>query len=145
MTGCTVAAPPPSPTPIPVVLPPVFAADAAQALPALVAAERAAARRGDAALLALLWAEEATVRDGRGTADPADDYHWRGRAAILDRYRLAVFPSPPPPLPDSALSGAVPQVHGDTATLTVNGDRWRFVRRDGRWWLLELAYSLEPS
>jgi hypothetical protein len=112
-----------------------------EALPALVAAERQASIEGNAALLAQLWAEDARIFDGRGTPAPEDDYVWAGQPAILDRYELAVFPSPPPPLPADAFAEAAIQVNGDQAALERNGDRWRFVYRDGRWWLLELRYN----
>jgi hypothetical protein len=105
----------------------------------LIAAERAAAHTGDLATLSQLWAADARVVDGRGTPDPADDYVWSGRAAILDRYVVAVFPNPPPPLAD--LDGLVLTVDGDEATASHGGDHWRFVRRDGRWWIAELVYS----
>src|SRR5690606_8523293 len=115
-------------------------APAAEALPALVMAERQAARSGDIVALAQLWAADARIVDGRGTPEPADDYRWSGRAAVLDRYRLAVFPSPPPPLSEADLQNASIQIDGDRATLHRNGDRWHFVYQDGRWWLLALSY-----
>ncbi|MCC6166140.1 MAG: nuclear transport factor 2 family protein [Caldilineaceae bacterium] len=130
----------PTPTPIPPT-PAFAAAPAVQALPALVIAERQAAATGDLAILAQLWAADARIVDGRGTSDSADDYVWTGRAAILDRYRLAVFPSPPPPLGANDLQTATVHLEGDQATLVRNGDRWRFTQRDGRWWLLELTYN----
>jgi hypothetical protein len=132
------------PTPAPtlvVSLPPTWQGTAQMVVAALVAAERDAARRGDAPLLAQLWAEDARIVDGRGTVVTDDDLIWSGRAAILDRYALAVFPSPPPPLAPDALAEAIFVVTGDTATLEFQGDHWRFVRRAGRWWLAELIYS----
>lgn len=144
LAACSVATPPLAPPTPPAPIPAFVSAPAAEALPALVAAEREAARRGDATRLAQLWAEDAVIIDGRGTADPTDDYRWQGRAAILDRYRLAVFPSPPPPLDDPSLPGALISLDGAAARLIVDGDRWRFVQREGRWWLVELAYSLGP-
>jgi hypothetical protein len=128
------------PTPV-VVVPEFVSAPADQAIPALVAAERAAAREADAELLALLWDADAVIIDGRATADEGDDFRWVGRAAILDRYALAVFPSPPPPLEESTLRAGRLVVTDTVATLEIAGDRWRFVHRDGRWWLAELAYS----
>lgn len=141
LAGCS-APSRPLPTPAPTPAPPAMAAaPAAQALPSLVMAERQASASGDLAALAQLWAADARILDGRGTPDPADDYIWAGRAAILDRYRLAVFPSPPPLLAASDLQTATVQLEGDQAALTRDGDRWRFVQRDGRWWLLELIYN----
>jgi hypothetical protein len=68
--------------------PPAFVTlPAAQALPALVLAERSAAGARDLATLRHLCGRRMpSIIDGRGTPDPADDFVWRGRAAILDRY-----------------------------------------------------------
>jgi hypothetical protein len=103
-----------------------------------VAAERAAAGAGDLALLAQLWAPEALIIDSRGTAEPADDYVWQGRPAVLDRYTLAVFPNPPPPF--AAPPAVEPAVMGEEVTAELGQDRWRFVWQEGRWWLAELQY-----
>jgi hypothetical protein len=113
----------------------------AETLPTLVVAEREASIAGNLPLLASLWAEQGRIVDGRGSAETSDDYVWAGRAAILDRYRLAVFPAPPPPLTLTELTNATLTVEGDSATLVNGGDRWRFVLQDGRWWLQELVYS----
>ena len=45
----------------------------------------------------------------------------------------------PPPALEAAPALEI-AVSGDEATATLGVDRWRFTRRDGRWWLLELAY-----
>jgi hypothetical protein len=111
---------------------------ASTALPALVQAERAAASTRDLATLHQLWAEDAQIIDQRGTPDPSDDFVWRGRAAILDRYTLAVFPAPPPPL--EAPPALAVTIDGATATAVLGNDSWRFTFRDGRWWLQELTY-----
>jgi hypothetical protein len=116
----------------------------ADTLATLVLVEREASIQGNLPLLATLWAGDGRIVDGRGSAAEDDDYVWNGRAAILDRYRLAVFPAPPPPLTPAELADATPVVEGDNATLTNGGDRWRFVQHDGRWWLQELVYS-SPS
>jgi len=126
------------PTPFPLPAPAFAALPAADALPALVLAERDASRRGDLPLLAMLWAGDARIVDSRGTAEPSDDYVWQGRNALLDRYAIAVFPAPPPPLEEPLALDIT--ASGDMATATLGVDRWRFVQRDGRWWLLELAY-----
>lgn len=107
----------------------------------LVRIERTASIEGNLPLLAALWAEDARMVDGRGTPDPADDYIWQGRAAILSRYTLAVFPAPPPPLNAADLAATTLTLSGGTATLVNGGDRWRMIQRSGRWWLLELVYS----
>jgi hypothetical protein len=111
---------------------------AEEALPALVAAERAASITGDLANLAQLWFEEGRIVDGRNTPEADDDYVWPGRAAVLDRYVTAVFPNPPPPATFEQLEIAVA---GGEATGVNGGDRWRFVYADGRWWLAELVYQ----
>ena len=139
LIGCTSASTMASRPAEVAVTPPLFvAADAGEALPHLVAAERSAAGERNLSLLAELWAPDARIIDRRATADPADDYVWAGRAAILDRYVVAVFPSPPAPL--DALPTMKIQMDGDTARAHLGNDDWAFVRRDGRWWLLELAY-----
>lgn len=107
---------------------------------ALILAERQAAIEGDLDLLRQLWAPDARIVDGRGTAETADDYVWPSREAILDRYVLAVFPAPPPPLDESEMAAlAVSAGDGEAAALGV--DRWRFVLRGGRWLLAELRYN----
>ncbi len=111
----------------------------AKALPQLIIAERQASIGKDLGLLTQLWAEDSRIVDGRGTTATNDDYVWQGRAAVLDRYVVAVFANPPPPL--EKLDDLTLQVTGDTATGRNGQDRWRFVRRDGRWWLAELRYS----
>lgn len=137
--GCTRAAPLATPTPHPTVAAPAFVTlPADEALPALVLAERAAAHSRDLALLRQVWAEDAQIIDQRGTPDPADDLVWRGRAAILDRYILAVFPAPPPPFATPPALAAT--IDGDAATAALGADAWRFSLRDGRWWLQELRY-----
>ncbi|MCC6456756.1 MAG: hypothetical protein IT328_17510 [Caldilineaceae bacterium] len=110
-------------------------------MPTLVIAERNASIEGDLPLLASLWAENGRIVDGRGSVADSDDYVWAGRAAILDRYRLAVFPAPPPPLAPPELDDAILTVQGESAMLINGGDRWRFVLQEGRWWLQELVYS----
>jgi len=139
LAACTREAPA-SLSPMPPALPTLAAAyqPADEALPALVLAERAAARAGDLALLAELWADDATLVDRRGTDSPADDLRWVGRAAILDRYQLAVFPAPPPPF--AATPTLAFQLDGQHAHATLGHDRWRFLWKDGRWWLQELVY-----
>jgi hypothetical protein len=104
-------------------------------------AEREASIQGNLPLLAALWAEDGRIVDGRGSVETSDDYIWTGRAAILYRYQLAVFPSPPPPLTPPDLASATLSVQGNHATLVNAGDRWRFTRQEGRWWLQELVYS----
>jgi ketosteroid isomerase-like protein len=107
----------------------------------------------DTAALMDLWAPEATVVDAKHTPDkPEDDARWRGRDAIRERYVVLVFPGNP--------QTAAPQdlqitFDGDRATavsttsigseVSPGGDRWTFVKRDGRWWIESLTYNLEPA
>jgi len=114
-------------------------AEASDALPALIQAERQAAIQSDLALLDLLWAEDARIVDGRNTTTTDDDYIWASRAAILDRYSVAVFPNPPPPLEEPL--DLIFEYDGTKATALNTIDRWTFVKAKGRWWLSELIYS----
>ncbi|MGC8779681.1 MAG: nuclear transport factor 2 family protein [Anaerolineae bacterium] len=109
--------------------------------------------RQDIAGLVNLWAADAVVTDARHTPDrPEDDARWSGREAIRDRYLTLVFPANP--AINSPADIAI-VVEGDRATATSTtrigqevspgGDRWTFVRRGGRWWILELTYNLEPQ
>jgi hypothetical protein len=139
LTGCARTAPPATSAPLPVAAAPAFVAlPATASLPALVQAERTAARTRDAATLRQVWAADAQIIDRRGTLDPADDFVWRGRDAILDRYALAVFPAPPPPFAAPPILAMT--IDDDVATAVLGADAWRFIFRDGRWWLQELAY-----
>jgi hypothetical protein len=127
--------------PVVALSPGIDAAAPEQAVPALILAERQAAMNGDLALLSRLWAPDARIIDGRSTPDSADDYVWQGRDAILDRYTLAVFPAPPPPLSREQLADLDMTVEDDAAYAELGGDRWRFVWQDGRWLLAELRYN----
>ena len=100
-----------------------------------------------------LWAPEAVIADAKHTPDnPNDDARWRGRDAIRERYVVLVFPGNP-----SLVSPADVKIviDGDKATAisttrigaetSPGGDRWEFVKRDGRWWITGLTYNLEPK
>jgi hypothetical protein len=148
LSACTGAAQAPTflptpattaPTPAP---PEAVTSEADEALPALIRVERQASIQGDLAMLAQLWAPDSRIVDGRNTSTPDDDYVWDGRDAVLDRYALAVFPNPPPPLPTpDGLDDLAVQVKGDEATAVNGVDRWRMVYANGRWWLQELIYQ----
>ncbi len=100
-----------------------------------------------------LWVPEAVVTDAKHTPDDAtDDARWTGRDAIRDRYVVLVFPGNP--LSAGATDMKI-EIIGDTAVATSTtvignevapgGDRWTFVKRDGRWWITGLTYNLEPK
>lgn len=124
--------------PVVVTLPAFVAGRAEEAIPQMIAAEREASRTGNLPLLAALWAEEGRIVDTRGTVEEGDDFVWPNRAALLNRYEIAVFPAPPPGLAE------LPQpqitVAGERATAVNGNDTWQFVWRTGRWWLEELRY-----
>lgn len=136
---------PRTPTPIP--------ATDEEAILKLLRAESEGVVQQDMDRLADLWAEDATVTDAKHTPDdPADDAVWRGIDAILDRYVVLVFPGNPQYAEPADVSVSI---DGDTATVTSTtqigdevspgGDRWTFVRRDGRWYIQALSYNLEQS
>lgn len=140
LVGCVTQPSAVIPAAAPTALPPAFVTEAAAiALPRLIATERQASIDQDLILLAQLWTDASRIVDGRGTAAINDDYIWRGRAAILDRYRVAVFVNPPPPL---TLPNEL-NIHldGEVASVRLGQDQWQFVREEGRWWLAELRYS----
>lgn len=100
-----------------------------------------------------LWAEDALITDAKHTPDKSDDDAvWRGRDAIRERYVVLVFPGNPGVDTPRDLKIVI---SGDTATATSTtmigsevspgGDRWSFVKRDGRWWITGLTYNLEPK
>lgn len=108
----------------------------------LIATERNAAIAGDLATLAAIWAPDATIVDGRTSAYTGDDYVWRGLPAILDRYELAVQPSPPPQFSEEELQS----IHIESATDTriqasLGVDRWTIVFDNNRWQLHQLRYN----
>lgn len=131
LAACT----PPLRSAPPPVRPVTLNAEAAGDPAQLVTLERNAAAARDLATLAALWAHDAQLLEYRGAGE-ADDYRWQGRDAVLNRYEVAVFPSPPVPL-DAPLD-LVPQVEGDAAVIVNGIDRWEFVYREGRWWIASL-------
>ena len=100
-----------------------------------------------------LWTPEAVVADAKHTPDnPNDDARWRGRDAIRERYVVLVFPGNPSLVSptdvkividgDKATATSTTQIGAETSP---GGDRWDFVKRDGRWWITGLTYNLEPK
>jgi ketosteroid isomerase-like protein len=99
-----------------------------------------------------LWASDAVITDAKHTpADSADDARWTGRDAIRERYVVLVFPGNPL---SAGAQDLTLDIRGDQASavsttaigneVAPGGDRWTFVRRDGRWWITGLTYNLEP-
>lgn len=127
-------------------------ADDEAAIRQLIEREAAALVSQDLAGLMALWAEDAVIVDAKHTPDDEqDDARWRGHDAIRERYVVLVLPGNP--LSAGARDIEI-TVEGNTATATsttvignetsAGGDRWRFVRRDGRWLIAGLTYNLEP-
>lgn len=110
------------------------------AVTTLILAERQAAIDHDLALLSQLWAEDAQIIDGRNNSTPADDYQWRGRAAILNRYVVAVFPFYLPPLSSLDTTASI-KITGEEATVQNGNDQWQLAKINDRWWLTELRYA----
>lgn len=119
----------------------------------LVWSEGRAVVAKDIAALMDLWAPEATIVDAKHTPEkPEDDARWRGRDAIRERYVVLVFPGNPQ---SSAAQDLKLSFDGDRAIavsttaigseVSPGGDRWTFIRRDGRWWIESLTYNLEPA
>jgi hypothetical protein len=143
LAGCVAPTPAPLsplPSPTPITAPAYLTAPLVEAAPHLLLAERQAAAARDLPLLSLLWAPDARIVDTHGTDDPADDAIWNGLPAILDRYTIAVFPSPPPLLTAADLAVLSVEPESDRAHLTLGRDRWLLVQAAGRWWLQELQY-----
>lgn len=124
-----------------------------EAVRQLVWSEGRAVVSQDIAGLMDLWAVDATIVDARHTPELTDDdARWRGKDAIRERYVILVFPGNP-----QAAEAKDVRItfHGDRATATSTtaigselspaGDRWTFVKRDGRWWIEGLTYNLEPQ
>ena len=98
-----------------------------------------------------LWADDGVVTDAKHTpGDASDDATWRGKDAIRSRYVTLVFPGNPQA---GGARDVKVQLAGETASATSTtvigsevaqgGDRWTFVKRDGRWWIESLTYNLE--
>ncbi len=150
LAGCGKATPAPAPTPAPAV--PLFDDDEA-AIRWLLATESRGVVNKDMDLLAAIWAEDAVVIDAKHTPDaPADDARWQGLDAVLDRYVTLVFPGNPTV---AAPADVQIIIDGDRAEavsttrindeLSPGGDKWTFVKRDGRWFIQSLTYNLEPE
>lgn len=141
----TVAAPASTRTPQP--------ATDAEAIRSLIRLEGEGVVNEDLAGLMGLWAEDAVITDARHTPDDAsDDARWKGRDAIRERYVVLVFPGAPSSAGAREIELAIDGDLATAASTTVigdevapRGDRWSFVRRDGRWWIAGLTYNLEPD
>jgi hypothetical protein len=98
-----------------------------------------------------LWAPEAVITDAKHTPDnPNDDARWRGRDAIRERYVVLVFPGNPSRVSPADVKIVIDGYKAAAISTTrigaetsPGGDRWEFVKRDGRWWITGLTYNLE--
>jgi hypothetical protein len=143
--GSRPTTPPRTPTPQP--------ASAEEAIRQLIISEGRGVVSQDIAGLMDLWAPDGVIADAKHTPDdPNDDARWSGRDAIRERYVVLVFPGNP--LSAGALDITL-DIQGDEATaisttvigneVAPGGDRWTFVKKDGRWWITGLTYNLEPK
>ena len=150
LAGCGQTTPTPAPTPTAIV--PRFDDDEA-AIKWLLEAESRGVVSKDMALLTAIWAEDGVVTDARHTPDdPTDDARWQGIDAVLNRYVTLVFPGNPTVAAPADVQIAI---DGDAAeaisTTRINderspgGDKWTFVKRDGRWYIHSLTYNLEKA
>jgi len=156
LAGCaapvTAPAPGRSPTLAPATPWPQPADDAA-AIRQLILLEGQGVVRQDIAGLTNLWAADAVITDAKHTPDqPGDDARWPGRDAIRERYIVLVLPGNPTVNSPTDIEIVI---DGDRATaisttrigqeVSPGGDRWSFVKREGRWWIAGLTYNLEPK
>ena len=120
---------------------------------ALIAAEAKGARTRDVALLESIWAVDGVVRDANHTPDDlADDQVWQGRDAIMLRYATVIFYLT---LDEAGPVDLVMDIEGDSAVVTgttrmgselsPQGERWTFVRCDGKWEIAGITFNLEPG
>jgi len=124
-----------------------------QAILHLLEEESLGVQKQDIDLLSTLWAEDAVVIDAKHTPmDTSDDTRWEGIDAVLNRYVTLVFPGNPfqaghpdvkiTVLGDEATATSSTQIGGEYAPA---GDRWHFIRVNGRWYIQSLTYNLEPE
>lgn len=149
LTSCATAVPPIADTPVGQSTPSTNSIFSSQesdesAITRLILVERQAAIDQDLALLGQLWRTDARIVDGRNSVATNDDYIWPGRAAILDRYRVAVFPFVLPPL-TGLDAAALITITGNEATVRNGTDTWQLHKAEGRWWLLRLSYQMTAS
>jgi hypothetical protein len=143
----------PATAPLPARQPTPQPATDEEAIHRLILLEGQGVVRRDIDSLMDLWAPEAIVTDAKHTPDaPDDDVRWRGRDAIRERYVALVFPGNPSFVSpadvkididgEKAAATSTTQIGAETSPF---GDRWDFVKRDGRWWITALTYNLEPE
>lgn len=158
VAGCGETAPP---TPLPVVKLPTKAPPTMTPVPAndeeaveqLIRAEGEGVIQQDIDRLMDIWAADGTIVDANHTPENEDDDKvWEGREAIRQRYANLVFPSAPMQAEASDLQVTI---DGSRATVTSttnigdevspSGDRWVLEKRNGRWYIVNLTYNLEPG
>ncbi|HHB90264.1 MAG TPA: DUF4440 domain-containing protein [Anaerolineae bacterium] len=152
VTGCTASPSTPTPAPTLSFILPAHATDH-EAILALLRAESRGVVNQDIDLLAMLWSEDAVVVDAKHTPEnPLDDTRWEGIDAVLDRYVTLVFPGNPQFAEPGDVTIVVTGEQAEAVSTTQigeerspAGDRWTFVKRNGRWWIQSLTYNLEPD
>ena len=98
-----------------------------------------------------IWADDGEIIDAKNTpADDSDDAKWEGKDAIRQRYVNLVFPSAPMQAEASDLQVTVEDSQATVISTTnigdevsPSGDRWSLEKRNGRWYIVALAYNLE--
>lgn len=124
-----------------------------EAIRQLISAEGAGVVAQDINGLMGLWLSEGVITDAKHTPDATDDdARWRGRDAIRERYVVLVFPGNPAAAGAKDVQVSLSDTTATATSTTViggevspGGDRWTFVKRDGRWWIESLTYNLEAQ
>lgn len=134
---------PPTVTPVP--------ANDEEAVTQLIHAEGEGVVQQDIDRLMDIWAEDGEIVDAKNTPeDDSDDAKWTGKDAIRQRYVNLVFPSAPMQAEASDLQVTVADSEATVISTTnigdevsPSGDRWNLEKRNGRWYIVGLAYNLE--
>ena len=124
-----------------------------EAIGALIAAESTYMVSQEMAPLMRLWAQDAHITDARHTPDQSEDDHtWRGADVIRHRYVSIIFPSAPSAAQPADLSITIDGERAEVKSTTqidqevsLAGDQWEVVKKDGCWLLQSLTFNLEAS
>lgn len=129
------------------------AADAHEAIRAVLNAEGTLVVEQNIDGLMNLWAEASRIADAKNTPDTdADDQIWQNKDAIRHRYVRIVFPGAPSVAQPSDLKI---RIDGNRAVVvaTTNigdevspqGDQWELIKEGGCWLISSLTYNLESK